>query len=107
MSNTQIILSILIFALSVWLTRFIPFFLFKNTAKMPKIVEYLGKVLAPAMMGLLVIYSVKDYDFINISQVLPGIISIIAVAVLQFTKRNTVLSISVGTAIYMILIRVI
>lgn len=107
MSKTEILLTVLILAISVWLTRFLPFIIFKKTDKLPKIIEYLGKVLPAALMGLLVVYCVKDYNFADITEILPLGVSILAVAALQLIKKNTILSISVGTVLYMILIRII
>lgn len=107
MNEIQIIITILVLALSVWITRFLPFFVFTNTERLPKIVDYLGKVLPAAMMGLLVVYCFKDYDLHNITKIAPVLISAAVVSVLHLVKRNTILSISAGTAVYMILIRVI
>lgn len=106
MNNTQIIITVVILAVSVWITRFLPFVIFKNTTKLPKIIDYLGKVLPAAMMGLLVIYCFKDYSFTSFTEVLPLIISVAAVVALHLFKRNTILSISVGTVVYMVLIRI-
>ena len=107
MNEIQIIITILLLAISVMITRFLPFIIFKDTSSLPDIINYLGKVLPAAMMGLLVIYCFKDCDFLNMQEFLPLIISSVAVASLQLVKHNTILSISIGTMLYMVLIRLI
>ena len=42
------------------ITRFLPFLLFPESKQPPKVVLYLGKVLPPAMMGLLTVYCFKN-----------------------------------------------
>ena len=106
MSVSEFMITVVILGLSVQLTRALPFFVFRDTSSLPKIIEYLGKVLPAAMMGLLVIYCFKDYDFTSMISILPAVIAAIVVVVLHVYKRNTVLSIAIGTACYMILIRV-
>ena len=83
-----------------------PFILFRKLDTLPPVVDYLGKVLPAAMMGLLVIYCFKDYDFSKVTEILPAVIASAAVAGLHLWKRNTILSIAGGTVIYMILIRI-
>lgn len=106
MTEAQMIITVLVLALSVWITRFLPFFVFTKTERLPKAVDYLGRVLPAAMMGLLVVYCFKDYTFTDWHTIVPVLISVTVVAALHLIKRNTILSISVGTAVYMILIRV-
>jgi len=106
-SELQILVMIAILGFGVALTRFLPFLVFKNTKKLPKAVEYLGKVLPAAMMGLLVVYCLKDCNFGEAGEVIPLVISVAAVAGVHLWKRKAVLSIAVGTVLYMVLIRVI
>ena len=105
MSNMQILWTVIIMALAVQFTRWMPFLFFRNSEKLPAAVSYLGKVIPAAMMGMLVIYCYKDYDFPSVSSALPALLAGLACAGLHLWKRNTILSIAAGTAIYMILIR--
>ena len=107
MSRNEFIIIVLVFALSVQITRWLPFIIFRDANKLPDIIQYLGKVLPAAMMGLLVIYCYKDVDFTSIQACLPGIIAGVMVVMVHLWKRNTVISIALGTIVYMILIRVI
>ena len=106
MTDVQVVITVLILAASVWITRFLPFLIFSDTGRLPKTVEYLGKVLPAAMMGLLVVYCFKDYDFLNYREILPAVIAVGATVGIHLWRRNTILSIATGTAAYMILIRV-
>lgn len=107
MTNTQFMITIILMGLAVQITRFTPFLLFGKMEKLPGVVEYLGKVLPAAMMGLLVIYCFKDIDFGNHVSIIPSLIATISIVAIHLWKRNTIASISIGTAIYMILLRII
>jgi len=104
-SRNEFLIIVLVFALSVQVTRWLPFIIFRDASKLPPIIEYLGKVLPSAMMGLLVVYCYKDYDFTAAGQIVPAIVAGLLVAGVHLWKKNTVLSIAVGTAVYMVLIR--
>ena len=105
MSNTYIISVIIVAALVTAATRFLPFFVFGNGKKTPDIIVYLGKVLPYAIMGMLVIYCMKNVSFVKSPYGLPELIACAAVAVLHIWKRNTLLSIAVGTIGYMLLVQ--
>ena len=107
MSKGQMIFTVLVLALSVWITRFLPFLIFKEKTKIPSLVEYLGKVLPAAMMGLLVIYCMKDVSFSDPARLIATLLAVVATALLHWFKRNMILSIAAGTVLYMILIRVL
>lgn len=85
--------------------RFLPFLVFrKNT---PKIILYMGKVLPYAIMGMLVVYSLKKVSFLDGSRGIPEILSVALVVILHKWKHNTLLSIVVGTLVYMFLVQMI
>lgn len=99
--------AVLVFAmaLTTMALRFIPFFIFgKHT---PKYVSYLGKVLPQAMIALLVVYCLRDISIISWPHGIPELIAGGAVVGMQAWKRNAVLSILLGTVVYMALIRII
>ncbi len=102
----QTIIIILIIALGTFLTRALPFILFPEGKKQPKIISYLGKVLPAAMMGLLIIYCLKDIS-LNINSLAPTLISVGVIAALHIWKRNVLLSIGAGTVIYMLLVQLV
>ena len=92
-----------VMAIVTMLLRFLPFLVFKN--KTPKYITYLGEVLPPAIMGMLVIYCLKDMSVISFPFGIPELIAGAAVIVLQAVKRNSLISILSGTVLYMVLIQ--
>ncbi len=96
---------ILLVALTTLATRAIPFILFPQGKKVPKAVEYLGKVLPPAVIGMLVVYCFKSMNVISAPFGLPELIAGIIVVLLHVWKRNNLLSIGVGTVLYMVLVQ--
>ena len=94
-------------AIGTQLTRWLPFWMFPESREPPTIVEYLGKVLPSATMGLLVVYCLKDVTWFSGDHGLPQILAIVAVAILHRWKNNVLLSIAGGTAVYMFLLQVV
>ena len=89
------------------LIRAIPFFVFGGKREVPTTVTYLGKVLPPAIMVILVIYCVKSINLFAGSRGIPELVSIAVVAALHIWKKNTLLSIAIGTILYMVLVQVV
>ena len=87
------------------LLRALPFLVFRK--KTPAYIVYLGKVLPPAIIGMLVIYCLKDVQWMKPPFGLPELAAGVCVAALQIWRRNAVTSILTGTVIYMLLIRVL
>ena len=85
--------------------RFLPFALFTKGA--PKIVTYLGGVLPQAMIAMLVVYCLKDTDFLSGAHGIPETISVLLVVGIHKWKHNMILSVLLGTSCYMLLIRII
>lgn len=81
--------------------RFLPFLIFNGKRKTPEHILYLGRVLPPAIMGMLVIYCLRDMSFAEPVQWLPAVTASVLVAVLYGWKRNSLISIIGGTAFYM------
>ena len=84
-----------------------PFLLFSGDKKLPKVVEDLGRLLPPAMMGLLVVYSLRSIDLMGGSHGIPEAIAVAVTAGLHLWRRNTLLSILAGTACYMLLVQLV
>ncbi|MBR5544567.1 MAG: branched-chain amino acid transporter permease [Clostridia bacterium] len=101
------VIIIVLVALTTLATRAIPFVLFPEGKKIPKAVEYLGKVLPPAVIGMLVVYCFKSVSLISSPFGLPEIIAGLTVVVLHVWKRNNLLSIGVGTILYMVLVQTV
>ena len=103
----QTFIMILAIAAGTIVTRFLPFVLFPENKKTPKFVIYLGKVLPTAMIGLLVVYCLKGVSVVTAPFGIPELIAIVCVVVLHLWKRNVLISISVGTVVYMVLVQVV
>ncbi len=85
------------------LLRFLPFWIFGENRKTPEIIIYLSKTLPLAVMGMLVVYAFKDVNFAAAPFGIPEILCCGVVMLLHAWKKNTLLSIGVGTVLYMIL----
>ncbi len=104
-SDAYSALLIAVMSAATILLRAAPFLIFKNKA--PAYVVYLGQVLPPAIIGMLVIYCLKDTVFLSAPFGAPELIAGLLVAGLHVWKRNILLSILAGTACYMLLTHLI
>ena len=100
-------LIIVVVGITTFATRVIPFLLFPKGKEIPKTVQYLGKVLTPAVIGMLVVYCLKSTTILSKPYGIPELISVVTVALLHIWKRNNLLSIGVGTVLYMFLVQVV
>lgn len=107
MDNTYLILSISVIAVITAALRFIPFAVFSANRKTPNIILYLGKYLPYSIMAMLVVYCLKSVNLLVSPFGLPELIGVLVVVLLHIWKRNTLLSIAVGTACYMLLVQIV
>lgn len=84
------------------LTRFIPFLLFPAGQSAPDYVQYLGKVLPSAALGLLVVYCYRNIDFVRGNRNIPELAAGAVVVCLHVWRRSMILSIAGGTIFYMV-----
>lgn len=104
-SASQTLIIILMVAIGAMLTRFLPFIIFGRKERTPKMVDYLGKTLPYATSGMLVIYCLKGVKLNSNPYGIPEIISVLFIILIHNKKKNTLLSIGLGTLVYMILVR--
>ena len=104
---TNSILSIIIMALVTALLRFLPFIIFRGDKKTPDFISYLGKVLPYSIMGMLVVFCLKSVDFKGGVHGLPEIVSILLIVLVHWWKKNTILSILIGTLSYVLIVNFI
>ena len=98
-------LIILVIAAITFGLRAAPFILFSRTGEIPKVIVYLGNVLPPAVMGMLIVYCLRNTAVTTFPFGIPELIAVVTVAGLHLWKRNNLLSILGGTVFYMILIQ--
>jgi len=85
--------------------RVLPFLIFGSKRKTPDYIIWLGKVLPPAIIGMLVVYCFKNVTLAVYPFALPELIASALVVVLYLWKKNSLLSIGAGTIGYMILVQ--
>lgn len=89
------------------LLRFLPFLIFRADRPIPPYIVYLGHVLPPAIIGMLVVYCLKDTAVTAAPHGLPELIAALSVVALQVWKRNSLVSILSGTVLYMLLVQLV
>ena len=101
--NSVVLIALM--AIVTMLIRFLPFLVFRKQT--PEYISYLGEVLPPAVIGMLIIYCLKDITpFVNPFGI-PELIAVACVIGVQVWKRNSLISILAGTVIYMILVQLV
>lgn len=103
----QTLIMILAVAIGAMVTRFTPFLLFPEMKEPPKVIVYLGQVLPPAMMGLLVVYCLKSVSIWTSPHGIPELIAILVILMLHKWKSNVLISIGGGTIAYMFLVQMV
>lgn len=107
MTLSEEIITIAAVVAGTMVTRFLPFVLFPANKKTPPLVVFLGKMLPSAVMGMLVVYSLKDTQVFSGYHGLPEAIAVAITVILQATVRNLLLTIATGTIGYMLLVQYI
>ena len=105
MTKLHTVLIIAITALVTMALRFLPFLIFGENRKTPPLIAHLGQLLPYSIMGMLVVYCLKDISLTSAPFGLPEAIGCAVVALLHILKRNTLLSIGAGTVCYMLLVQ--
>jgi branched-subunit amino acid transport protein AzlD len=103
---TKILLATLAMGAVTLLCRATPFLFFMRR-RPPAVLDYLQRYIPPVVMTLLVLNALKGIRPGEYPYGLPELASMALVAGLQLWRRNVLVSIGGGTALYMILIRLI
>ncbi len=107
LTPTQAALSILVMAGVTFLTRVLPFLLFDHGDHPPRIILYLGSVLPPAIIAMLIVYCLKGVSFAAPAGWVPALLAGLTAAGLHIWKHNDLLSIFGATALYMLLVQAV
>ena len=105
LTTGQALTIVVMVVLGTQITRFLPFLLFRDHRSNHPYIQYIGKVLPYASIGLLVIYCLKDIQLLATPHGIPEALSILAIVLLHSWKKSTLLSIGAGTVLYMVLVQ--
>lgn len=109
MQLTTLEVLVVLFALvfGTLLTRLLAFVLFPENRRQPQVISFLSLTIPAAMMGLLVVFCLKSTTVLSYPYGLPELISIALIVALHLWRRNVLLSIAVGTLMYMFLVQAV
>lgn len=99
--------SVAVMAVVTFLTRALPFLLFDRGDRPPRIVLYLGRVLPPAIIAMLIVYCLKGISFSAPAGWVPAVLASVTAVVLHLWKENDLLSIFGATVLYMVLVQTV
>ena len=68
---------------------------------------YLGRVLPPAIIAMLIVYCLRGVSFSTPGGWVPQLLCVAVVAGLHLWKHNNLLSIFGGTILYMVLVQAV
>ncbi|MDY3905913.1 branched-chain amino acid transporter permease [Pseudoflavonifractor phocaeensis] len=105
LTTGQAVASIAVMAAVTFLTRALPFLLFDRGDHPPRLVLYLGKVLPPAIIAMLIVYCLKGISFAAPGGWVPTLLAGGAAVLLHLWKGNDLLSIFGATVLYMVLVQ--
>lgn len=105
MTTFQQVLTVLIAGAATVLTRFLPFFAFRNGT--PRYIRYLGNVLPGAIFGMLVVYCLKDVDVFAGTHGAPEALGILVTGGVYLWRRDMLWAILAGTLSYMLLVNLV
>lgn len=102
------LLVILVIALVTAALRLLPVYLFgRKGSALPRPVLDLTRALPGAVIAFLVVYIFRSLRVSTVQDWLPSLLGALLAALLQYWKKNTLLSIFAATVLYMVLIRVL
>lgn len=107
LSTGAAIAAIAVMAIVTFLTRMLPFLLFDRGESPPKLVLYLGRVLPPAIIAMLIVYCLRGVSFSTPGGWVPQLLCVAVVVALHLWKHNNLLSIFGGTVLYMVLVQAV
>ena len=104
-NNLYLFLSILSAGVGMVICRLLPFIIFAN-GKLPKLVKFYEKYLPYSLMAILFCYCFVSVKFSVYPHGFPEIITLIVITLLHIWKKNVMLSLFLGTVVFLILGRI-
>ena len=105
MNAISSILTIAVAAVCTFFTRLVPFALFGRKRQVPRVVLFLGNVLPPAIIAMLIVYCMKGVTFSTPAGWVPTLLAGAAAVLLHLWKGNDLISIFGATGLYMSLVQ--
>ena len=94
-------------SLATFATRAASFLIFPKGKEVPPKVVFIGRILPPAIIGMLVVYCLRSTSGLAYPYGIPELIAGLTVVILHLWKRNIFLSIGAGTILYMVLVQTV
>lgn len=94
-------------SLATFATRAASFLVFPKGKEIPPKVVFIGRILPPAIIGMLVVYCLRSTSVLAYPYGIPELIAGLTVVILHLWKRNIFLSIGAGTILYMVLVQTV
>ncbi|GHU69942.1 hypothetical protein AGMMS49992_01450 [Clostridia bacterium] len=107
MTRGQAVITIMIMAVCTLATRTLPFLLFNNKRRTPKVVIYLGRTLPYAIIGMLIVYCLRGARPLLWPHALPEAAGLLGTFIIYMSTKKTLPAVLGGTAAYMIALRLI
>lgn len=101
--TTYVFAAVAVMAVVTFALRAIPFAVLKPL-RSSALVTYIGIYMPAGVMLILVMYSLKGASFTGPSHGIPELVAVVVTATTHLWRKNAVLSIVAGTAVYMTLV---
>lgn len=105
--TVYILFAVFVSALITFGLRALPFLLFHGKRKMPEWLSRLEAILPSAIMAVLIVYCLRSVKSDFVGNGILGLIAVLVVAASYKWKHSTFISIVAGTAVYMVMIRIL
>lgn len=103
--HERFIIATLIVGACTLFERALPFLFFRNR-KVPEVINYLGKVLPMAIMTTLLIFCLRSIEFGSLAGFMPAVLGVLVTIILKLIKCNTLICITIATAVYMVALNI-
>ena len=104
MSNTEILIAVVVMSLANFATRLFPFLFFVNREP-PALIIFVEKTFPPIIMTILIFYSLKNIDLTSMPYGFSEISAVIVTVLVHLGLKNYLVSIFAGTFFYMTMLQ--